>query len=346
MKTTSRSVLPLKTLICSFTFWKLKNKRAPCMAAAAPKDKREFNFIADVLEGVLPAVVNIKGMSQKSAGSSLVTTGSGFLVAEDGLIVTAASLVGKHDKFVVRMNDGSDHEGRVVHVQGSSDLAAIKINGTNFNTVKLNKAGSTLVGDWVMAVGSPLSLRDSVTHGVLSNVNRLSKDIKAKNSTVGYYIQTDAIINNGNSGGPLVNLSGEVVGMNALVASAGVGFAVPSEYVLKFVEQVTSKKGVLEKRRHIGLRVLKLTKNIAGQLEQMYKSSETPAEGLYIDSVTDSSPALKAGLRQKDVIVEVNGEPARSTQDISKALLLNEKVVLTVLRNKQTITVEVKSELV
>ena len=344
MKFISKFELPVKALMCSFTLLKIKNAKA-CLAAAA-KDKREFNFIADVLENVLPAVVNIKGISQKSVGSSLVTTGSGFLVAEDGLIITAASLIGKHEKFVVRMNDGSDHEGRVVHVQGSSDLAAIKITGTNFKTVKLNKEGNTLVGDWVMAVGSPLSLRDSVTHGVLSNVNRLSKDIKAQNSTIGHYIQTDAIINNGNSGGPLVNLAGEVVGMNALVASAGVGFAVPSEYVLKFIDQVTSKQGVLEKRRHIGLRVLKLTKNIAGQLAQMYKSVKTPNEGLYVDSVTDRSPALKAGLKQKDVIVEVNGKPARSTQDISKALLLNEKVVLTVLRQKETFTVEVTSELV
>lgn len=313
--------------------------------AHAVENLKKFNFIADIAKDVMPAVVNVRGESQKTFGRKTIMTGSGFIVRGDGLIITSASLIGKHTSFVVRTQDGTDYNGKVVAVEGSTDLGALKIQAKNLPTIALNKHNDTRVGEWVMAYGSPLALKNTITVGIVSNVHRISKEIGAKNMDgIVRYLQTDAIINNGNSGGPLVNLAGEVIGINTLIASTGIGFAIPVDHVETFVKKIESnqfKKD--EKRFWIGVRVLTLTRDLIMQISQKFPElqSISVGYGLFVDSVGEDSPAARAGIKHTDIILEVNGVPVTSAKDISDAFSSNRSISFKVRRKEQILELNV-----
>ncbi|KFD52137.1 hypothetical protein M514_06982 [Trichuris suis] len=217
-----------------------------------------YNFIADVVDKVAPAVVSIElegrfvsevatllnngnGCRIPFLGSQPVSSGSGVIVKSDGWIISNAHVVGNGVRQVtVKMHDGRVFRGTVRYVDHYADLAAIKIDSKDLPALKLGTDHTVRPGEWVIALGSPFSLSNTVTVGIVSNARRKLSEL-GQNSSIDY-IQTDAMITFGNSGGPLVNLEGEVIGISTMQVMNGISFAVPSSYAKDFFDKVVSSE--------------------------------------------------------------------------------------------------------
>lgn len=241
--------------VCAFKYLKEKNKEKkgfllkcvmPSIAAAIPtldeSNRSKFNFLADIVEMAAPAVVYIEIKDKRhvdyySREPITVSNGSGFIVDSSGLILTNAHVVinKAHTILVVKLHDGRQFEGRVESVDPQSDLATVRIKCKNLPTLKLGQSSKLRTGEWVVAMGSPLALSNSVTAGVISSV-RPSKELGLRDTNIDY-IQTDAAITFGNSGGPLINLNGEAIGINSMKVTTGISFAIPIDYVSKFLDE-------------------------------------------------------------------------------------------------------------
>jgi serine protease Do len=234
--------------------------------------------------------------------------GSGFIIEHDGTILTNNHVVANAEKIIVKLQDDREFEGRVIGTDTKTDIAVIKINVTNLPVVPLGDSDQLQVGEWVVALGSPFGLANTVTAGIVS----------AKGRWIGAgpydsFIQTDASINPGNSGGPLVNLRGEVVGMNTAIfsrtgANIGIGFAIPISLVKDLLPELKSKGKVT--RGWLGVSVQQLTPDLATSLG-MDKSS-----GALVSNVTEGSPAEKAGIKVGDVIIEYDGKPIQHSSQL------------------------------
>ncbi|WP_419806883.1 trypsin-like peptidase domain-containing protein [Terriglobus sp.] len=244
--------------------------------------------------------------------------GSGFIVDPRGYIITNNHVVDKADKIYVKLStDAESDQGRPAHVVGTdkdTDLAVIKIdyNGT-LPTVKLGNSDSEQVGDWVLAIGSPFSLSQTVTAGIVSAKNRTITDGPAP-SQFQRFIQTDAAINPGNSGGPLLNMKGEVVGVNTAIytsgmGSQGVGFAMPSNTVVNVYNDLISPEHKVT-RGSIGIQ---FQSGLPSAVSRQYGFAKG---GVLISSVTPGLPAAKAGLQQQDVITTIDGKPVKDGDDL------------------------------
>ncbi|CAM5177544.1 unnamed protein product, partial [Eretmochelys imbricata] len=224
----------------------------------------KFNFIADVVEKIAPAVVHLELFRRVSYLSQevLVSSGSGFIVSEEGLIVTNVHVLTNKQRIRVELKSGEQYEAKVKDVDHKLDIALIKIYpDTALSVLLLGRSSDLRPGEFVVALGSPLSLQNTVTTGIVSSTQRGSKELGLKDSDMAY-IQTDAIINYGNSGGPLVNLDGEVVGINTLKVTAGTSFAIPSDRVRQFLEESHDwqMKGTIRpKKKYMEIRMLPLT---------------------------------------------------------------------------------------
>ncbi|XP_053125138.1 serine protease HTRA4 isoform X2 [Hemicordylus capensis] len=198
----------------------------------------KFNFIADVVEKIAPAVVHLELFRRNPYTNKevLVSSGSGFIVSEDGLIITNAHVLTNKQRIKVELKSGHQFDAKVKDVDHKLDIALIKID-TNMAlpVLLLGRSSDLRPGEFVVALGSPFSLQNTVTTGIVSSTQRGGKELGLKDSNM-EYIQTDAIINYGNSGGPLVNLDGEVIGMNTLKVTAGISFAIPSDRIRQFLE--------------------------------------------------------------------------------------------------------------
>lgn len=331
----------------------------PSSSSNLPPSRR-FNFIADVVEKTAPGVVYIEIKERLEFINKIVTVsnGSGFIVRADGLIVTNAHVVANKNVVTIKLFDGRQVEGQVVAVDPVSDLACIKINVPGLSALKMGKSANLRSGEWVVAMGSPLSLSNTVTSGIVSSVSRRSQDLGLRNKDMDY-IQTDALINYGNSGGPLVNLDGEVIGINTMKVTPGISFAIPSDYVSGFlykVEEVlrTGKPGVPQKRqwftagdttdrkRFIGITMLTLSTQLLMDLKTRVINFPDITGGVLVHKIVMASPAFTGGLRAGDIIVEINGEPIQAAADVYKMVESSESLSVTVFRGgtKQTFTVK------
>lgn len=236
--------------------------------------------------------------------------GSGFIVDTQGYILTNQHVVENAARIIVKLQSGEQMRARVVGLDEESDIAVIKVDTKReLPTVKLGNSNNSQVGDWVLAVGSPFGLDQTVTAGIIS-----TKERQTPSSTFVRFLQTDAAINRGNSGGPLVNMHGEVIGINSQIATTsgdynGIGFAVPSNEVAFVYQQLISAGKV--RRGYLGIAL----ESVKTEFASVYNLPE--ARGVIVTEVRDAQgPAGRAGLQSNDVIVELNSQPVIDSRDL------------------------------
>jgi serine protease Do len=332
------------------------------------------DVIADVAENVIDAVVNISSKQtvdmssnampklppgspfeeffeeffknhrgRNGPGSTPVphrvnSLGSGFIIDASGYVVTNNHVISDADEVDVILNDGTHLRAEIVGRDTKTDLALLKVKPTHpLKAVKFGDSDKLRLGEWVIAIGNPFSLGGTVTAGIVSARNR---DINS--GPYDNYIQTDAAINRGNSGGPLFNLKGEVIGVNTAIispsgGSIGIGFAVPSKIVVPVIDQLREVKEV--RRGWLGVRIQQVTDEIADSL------NIKPARGALIAGVDDKGPAKPAGLEPGDVVVKFDGKDVKEMRDLPRIVAdtpVGKDVQVVVIRNGQQVTKSVK----
>ena len=275
-------------------------------------------------------------------------TGSGVIISTDGYIVTNNHVVDGADELTVTLHDNKEYSARIIGTDKTTDLALIKIDGKNLPAIRIANSDNVKVGEWVLAIGNPLGLNNTVTAGIIS----------AKARTLGAngvesFIQTDAAINAGNSGGALVNTNGELVGINAMLYSqtgsySGYGFAIPTTMMNKVVEDL--KKFGTVQRAMIGIS----GRDVKTQVDLEKEEGKEPTdygtmEGIYVGEVVDGSAASEAGIEKGDIITEVDGQKVTKFGDLSGIIAQKrpgDKITLTYLHNKkkQTKIVTLRNE--
>lgn len=234
--------------------------------------------------------------------------GSGFIIAADGLVMTNAHVVEGADEVVVRLTDKREFKARVVGADKRTDVALLKIEASGLPTVRFGDVGRLRVGEWVIAIGSPFDLDNTVTAGIVSAKARDTGEMLP-------FIQTDVAINPGNSGGPLINLRGEVVGINSQIYSRsggymGISFAIPIDEAQRVAEQL--KAGGRVVRGRIGVQIGEVTKDVAESL------GLPKAAGALVRSVEPGGPAEKAGLEAGDIVTRFDGKPVDKWSDLPR----------------------------
>ena len=268
-----------------------------------------------------------------------VGTGSGVIISPDGYIITNYHVIENSTEVIVTTNDNREYEAEIIGFDEVNDIAVLKIDtDSNLDYIFFGDSDSTLIGEWVLAVGNPYNLNSTVTAGIISSKSRDLNEFDQKNQS---FIQTDAAVNFGNSGGALVNIQGELIGINTLIQSmtggyVGYSFAVPSNTVRKIFEDILEygdvQKGLL------GVRGVALRSSYSKQL----KIDET--EGFYIDVIEPGFGADNAGLQKGDIIKSVDDVKINRFSDLSGYLSSKrpgDKVSVKYIRDKQLITVSV-----
>ncbi|XP_062430797.1 serine protease HTRA2, mitochondrial [Rhea pennata] len=329
----------------------------PALRAAVPappppaSPRAAFNFIADVVEKTAPALVYVEivGRHPFSGRDVPISNGSGFLVSPDGLIVTNAHVVANRRRVRVKLASGEQYDAVVQDVDQVADIATIKIKPKHpLPTLPLGRSSEVRQGEFVVAMGSPFALQNTITSGIVSSAQRGSRELGLTTSDM-EYIQTDAAIDFGNSGGPLVNLDGEVIGVNTMKVTSGISFAIPSDRLRKFLQKEEQRKsswfGNAEtKRRYIGVMMLTLTPSILAELKLRDPSFPDVSYGVLIHKVIIGSPAHQAGLKAGDVVLEINGQASRRAEDVYEAVRTQQNLALLVRRGYDTLLVSVVPE--
>ncbi len=274
-------------------------------------------------------------------------TGSGFIIDANGLILTNAHVVEGSERVRVHLLDGRTFEGQVKGSDPVTDIAVIQIEGENLPTVTLGNSDQVRPGDWAIAIGNPLGLDNTVTAGIISAVGRSSGQIGAANKRV-TFLQTDAAINPGNSGGPLLDAEGRVIGVNTAIfqRAQGVGFAIPINRAMEIAERLI-RDGRVE-HAFLGIRMITLNPDLVEGLNRDpgRPTTLTVQEGVLIGQVIPGSPAEQVGLREGDVIVEIDGQPIRDAEQVQRlvdAAGVGKTLTLRVIRDGQARTFQVKT---
>ena len=315
---------------------------------------------ADLAEKLIPSVVNISTTQtirttsnqfpfqfppgspfeemfkdfQRPTERKASSLGSGFIISKEGIIITNNHVIQDAEDILVKVNS-KEYKAKVIGSDRYSDIAVLKIESTDtFVPVNFGDSDKARVGDWVVAIGNPFGLGGTVTSGIISARNR---DINL--TRYDDFIQTDASINQGNSGGPLFNLKGEVIGINtAIIApgqagSIGIGFAIPANAASNVIDQLI--KFGETRRGWLGVRIQEVTKEIA-EVEKLKEPS-----GALVASVSEKSPADKSGLKAGDIILELDGKKINSTRELVKVVAstkVGKSVTIKVWRNKRLIS--------
>ncbi len=270
---------------------------------------------------------------QKPTERKATSLGSGFIINKNGTVVTNNHVIADSDDIIVRVNN-KEYEAEVIGADPYSDVAVLKIKSSeNFKPVEFGNSDKARVGDWVVAIGNPFGLGGTVTTGIISARNR---DINL--TRYDDFIQTDASINQGNSGGPLFNMEGDVIGINTAILSpsgtnSGIGFAIPANAASTIIDQLI-KYGET-KRGWLGVRINQVTKEMAS-----VAGLEKP-KGAFIGGVSKESPAEKGGIKEGDIILEFDGQEIKNMRALPRVVANtkpNKRVSIKIWRDKKLIT--------
>lgn len=274
-------------------------------------------------------------------------SGSGVIISADGYIVTNNHVVADADELTVTLNDNKEYSARIIGTDKASDLALIKIDGKNLPAITIANSDDIKVGEWVLAVGNPFNLTNTVTAGIVS-----AKARSLYQNGVESFIQTDAAINPGNSGGALVNTRGELIGINAMLYSqtgsfSGYGFAIPTSIMNKVVADL-KQYGTVQ-RALIGIQGQDVKNYVDTKKDKGEDIDLGTMEGIYVAKVTEESAAEEAGMKEGDVITAIDGKPVNKMAELQEVLAKKrpgDKVTVTYLRDKKkaTKTVTLKNE--
>lgn len=293
----------------------LSNVSARTLASDAPN-----NFIA-AAESVTDAVVHIKAESNsgfdfwsgRGVGSS---SGSGVIISPDGYIITNSHVIEAGDEVSVTLNDRNELEATVIGTDPSTDLALIKVEGRRLPHLQIGNSDSLRIGEWVLAVGSPFNLHSTVTAGIVSAKGRNINILEGQNA-IESFIQTDAMVNPGNSGGALVNTRGQLIGINTAIMTRsghfeGYSFAIPANLAFKVINDIRNFGAV--QRGILGVDINELDSKHAKRL------GLASVEGVYIEGVHEGSGAAAAGLKRGDVIMAVNGKKVITMPELQEQI--------------------------
>ena len=266
-------------------------------------------------------------------------TGSGVIISTDGYIVTNNHVVEGADELTVTLNDNKEYSARIIGTDKTTDLALIKIDGKNLPAITIADSEKIKVGEWVLAVGNPFNLTNTVTAGIVS-----AKGRSLYQNGVESFIQTDAAINPGNSGGALVNTKGELIGINAMLYSqtgsfSGYGFAIPTSIMNKVVDDL-KKYGTVQ-RAVIGIQGQDVKNYVDAQKDKGNDVDLGTMEGIYVAKVTEESAAEEAGIKTGDVIVSEDGKEVSKMAELQEILAQKrpgDKISITYLRDKKKAT--------
>jgi HtrA serine peptidase 2 len=299
-------------------------------------------------------IQDTRRMDYRTGKPLTISNGSGFIIESSGLILTNAHVVVNKPNCVVsvELNDGRKFQGIVEAVDPISDLATVRINCKNLSPMKLGDSSSMRSGEWVVALGSPLALSNTCTAGVISSTERPSQELGLTNRDI-KYIQTDAAITFGNSGGPLVNLDGEAIGINSMKVTSGISFAIPINYVKNFLKLAEEKlkqgqkiHDPIPKRRYIGVTMLTLTPDMINELRQRGTNIyDHITHGILVYKVIYGSPAHRAGINAGDIIVAINKKQVTESNDIYEFLGNSDsQLLMELFRGRQKIKLSVVPE--
>jgi serine protease Do len=270
-----------------------------------------------------------------------VGQGSGFIVSEDGYVLTNNHVVEGADKITITLTDGREFKDvKVIGADPESDVAVLKIEGEGLPFIEPGDSDKLEIGEWVIAVGNPFGLSETVTVGIVSAKGR--KNLRLTDGGYEDFIQTDAAINPGNSGGPLLNIDGQVVGINSAIYSKsggymGVGFAIPINMATNIKNQLIKTGKVT--RGFLGVSM----QNITSEISEFFELEDN--KGVLINEIIEDSPAEKGGLKVQDIIIKLNGKPVEGPSAFKNSIALIEPestVTLTIIRDQKEIELEIK----
>ena len=313
-----------------------------------PGDMQVFSSIPDVVEAASSSVVGIIQYQPNARTGKLAeyASGSGFIVSENGYILTNAHVVSGAAAVDVLFSDGEKKTAQVVGSDVTTDIAVLKVEGENYPALPVGDSSTLRVGEYVIAIGNPLSayeLYGTVTFGIISATAR---EINI-DGFVNTYLQTDAAINFGNSGGPLINMAGQVIGMNTAksitagydtrgnaISAEGIGFALPIQNVMEIANVILQKGSVV--RPGIGVQIRTVDEETAAE-------NNVPV-GCRVEELTQGAPADKAGMKVGDIITQADGRPVTVNDDVVnyvRSLKVGDTVVFTVYRDGAYLTISV-----
>lgn len=324
------------------------------LAALSGANLAEFNFVAAAKNSV-EAVVHVKTQSTRESynpvleffygnkyreSEPVLGFGSGVIISDDGYIVTNNHVIEGSDQIFVALNDKREFKAKLIGADPSTDLALLKVEASELQYIPWGNSDDLDVGEWVLAVGNPFNLTSTVTAGIVSakgkNIGIIRDEYRMES-----FIQTDAAVNRGNSGGALVNIKGELVGINTAIISpsggyAGISFAVPVSIVQKIVKDLIEYGAV--QRAILGVSIQEVTAEIARE-EELEK-----IEGVLVTEVREEGAAKSAGIKSKDIIISVNGVAVNSPGELQEQVSRyrpNDKINVTIKRDGKTKQFEV-----
>jgi S1-C subfamily serine protease len=332
------------------------------------------NFITQVVDKVGPAVVRINAsttiaasqgsddefedpffrrffgdrMPQKGRSPDREVkqgTGSGFIISNNGFIITNAHVVAGATKVTVTLKDGRTIAGKVKGIDRVTDVAVIEVAEKNLPSIQMGNSDRIKPGEWAIAIGNPLGLDNTVTAGIISATGRTSAEIGAADKRVNY-IQTDAAINPGNSGGPLLNAIGQAIGMNTAIlrGTQGLGFAIPINTAMRIANQLIATGKV--DHPFLGIQMVNLTPQLKEEINSDPKANLKidVDKGTLIARVVRNSPAASAGMKSGDIIQYVNGKAVRNSNEVQQVVettKIGTSIQVQVRRNGQTVSLNI-----